>query len=157
MERNMDALFQAVSQGPNLRLHEIDIENLAGAGVLSTEMVRDVKKLYERVVGVGSNDVVVVAAGPHNKGAVFEGWGQALYKFKKGKDGADDALVSIVDQISDLSIFDHIFIGSGDSKLVQVAEKAKLHGVGATVVTYNGKRSRMLSGYDSIQLVSKGE
>jgi hypothetical protein len=157
MERTLDALFEAISQGPNPRLHEIDIENLAGAGLLSTEVVRKVKALYENAVGVEANDLVVVAAGPQNKGAVFEGWGQAVYKFRKGKDGADDALVSLVDQISDLTMFGHIFIGSGDSKLAQVAEKAKSQGVGATVVTYNGQKSWMLADYAGIQLARGNE
>lgn len=157
MERTLDALFEAISRGPNPRLHEIDIENLAGAGLLTTEVVKEVKALYESFVGVGANDLVIVAAGPHNKAAVFEGWGQAVYKFRKGKDGADDALISLVDQISDLRMFEHIFIGSGDSKLAQVAEKAKSQGVGATVVTYNGQKSWMLADYAGIQLASKGE
>jgi hypothetical protein len=156
MERSLDALIQTISTGGTTNLHEIDIENLAGTGYLNVEIVREVKSRYLQSVPVKMGDVVLVAAGPQNKEAVFEGWGRAIYQFRKGKDGADDLLINFVNAIENLSMFSHLYLASGDGKLLEAADKASSHGVESTIVTFVGSKSWKLNKFRSINLQQVG-
>lgn len=156
MERTLDALIQTISTGDKPNLHEIDIENLAGTGFLDVETVREVKNRYLKSVPVKKGDIVLVAAGPQNKEAVFEGWGRAIYQFRKGKDGADDLLIDFVNGIENLSVFSHLYIASGDGKLLEAADKARSQGIDSTVVTLAGSKSWKMNKFRSINLQQVG-
>lgn len=152
MSRPMDELIRTMSKNGKTRLHEVDIENLVGSGKLNASSISQIKLAYYSAVNFQADDVFVVAAGPQNRLAVIEGWGGAIYMFKKGADGADNALISFFAQIEDKSVFSELFIASGDNKFISVANDASREGIKTTVVTYRGKKSWKLRPFNEIRL-----
>jgi hypothetical protein len=157
MEHPLDRVIAAIAQGTNLRIHEIDIENLVGNGILNVESVRSVRNKYESAIHLSSRDIVVVAAGPQNKRAVYEGWGNAIYQWRKGKDGADNAMLDFFQGFKNIDVFSHIFIASGDGGLAPIAKEATSHGIDTTIVTMTGQKSWKLNAYESINLANVKE
>lgn len=154
MTRALDPLLETISQGQMVNLHIVDIENLAGTGLLTTPKVKEISDVYELSTLASSNDVFILAAGPQNKHALFDGWkvGHPIFQFRKGKDGADNALVSLFSQIEHPEKFNRVFLGTGDGGLVAIAESARRFGVHLTVVTGEGGRSRAYSRYKTLSL-----
>jgi hypothetical protein len=153
MSRPVDNIVRLFGNEP-LRLHEIDIENLVGTGKPTREQVQAIRKRYRSLVPELDRDLVVLAAGPQNRYAVIEGWPGAIYIFKKGADGADEALVDFYNQIEDKSIFTDLFIASGDNKFASVCTAASRDGIRTTVVLGAGKKSWKLRASNSISLLS---
>ena len=154
MSRSMDPVVQVVTNGEEPCIHITDIENLAGSGWLDVETVSTIHDIYFENVPVKPGDLVVVAAGPHNRRAVYEGWPEAAYQFRKGKSGADLVMAEFFENIQDVEIFSHVFLASGDSDLAPVTSKAAAHGIDVTVVTMNGKKSFALNAFPEIRLDS---
>lgn len=155
MSRPVDNIVQLLGNQP-LRLHEIDIENLVGSGKPTTQQVEAVRKKYVSAVEVLERDLVVLAAGPQNRVAVIQGWPGAVYIFKKGTDGADEALVAFFNQIDDKSIFTDLFVGSGDNLFASVVDSASARGIRTTVVLGSGKKSWKIKADNSINLLGGG-
>ena len=139
-----------------INLHEIDIENLAGSGLLDVDLVREIKSVYMDMVPVNPSDVIVVAAGPQNRRAVYEGWGGAQYVWRAGRDGADIAIAQHFLTISDHARFSHLYLATGDGGLAPLAAKAQKMGLEPTIVTGSGFRSWKLNQYDYISLLDGG-
>lgn len=152
MSRPVDNIVQLLGNQP-LRLHEIDIENLVGSGKPTAQQVEAVRNKYEFAVEVLERDLVVLAAGPHNREAVVKGWPGAVYLFKRGPDGADEALVNFFNQIEDKSIFTDLFVGSGDNSFASVIDSAAEKGIKTTVVLGSGKKSWKIKADNSINLL----
>ena len=152
MSRPVDNIVQLLGNRPT-RLHEIDIENLVGSGKPTREQVQAVREGYGSAIQVLDQDLVVLAAGPQNRVAVIEGWPGAIYLFKKGTDGADEALVDFFNQIEDKSIFTDLFVASGDNKFETVFDTAAREGIKTTVVLGAGKKSWKLNANNSISLM----
>lgn len=151
MSRPVDNIVQLFGNQP-LRLHEIDIENLVGSGKPTKEQVQTVRRSYQSAVELIDRDLVVLAAGPQNREAVIEGWPGAIYLFKKGPDGADEALVSFFNQIEDKSIFSELYIASGDNMFASVIDSASSDGILTTVVLGSGRKSWKIRAQRSIKL-----
>jgi hypothetical protein len=132
--------------------HFIDVENLVGSGRLESQMVHEAFSLYQAAVQVGAKDVVLVAAGVHNRRAVIEGWPRAYYQFRSGKDGADLALINFFHEFDVMSSVGRVIIGSGDNRFAEVAHFATAHGIPVDFVTYRGAMSYKLRGFRSINL-----
>ena len=156
MEQPLDRVIAAIAKSQKIRIHEIDIENLVGNGLVNVYDVRRIHDMYMSTVPVGGSDIVIVAAGPQNKQAVYEGWGNAVYQWRKGKDGADNALADFFFGISSLEKVSHLYLASGDGGLAPVASEAARQGLVTTIVTTNGVRSWKLNVFDSITLTEKG-
>ena len=104
MNRTVDNLLSAISLSESSSIHLIDVENLVGSGVVTREAVSDLCQRYVEDVYASHEDLYFVAAGPQNAEAVREGWkaGQTFYQFRKGKDGADIALVDFFQSIENI-------------------------------------------------------
>ena len=157
MERPMDKMFEAVSSPETKRIHLLDVENLVGAGLLTESQVHELCYDYVKCTQCESEDLFLVAAGPQNRFAAVNGWsfGHSLYKFKKGKDGADQALVYLFEQIEHPEKYSEIYLATGDGGLVSIAETAKRLGIDLTVVSGKGKVSNEYRGYKHIKLSVK--
>jgi hypothetical protein len=140
------------------RLHLVDLENLSGSGTLEADGVGQVCADYITETGARPTDAFLIAAGPQNRQAAFDGWrfGNPVFKFQKGKDGADQALLAMFGQFQALENFNHFFLATGDAGLASIAEKVVQKGVPFTLVTGRGRRSSRYKGYPSIQ-ITKGE
>jgi hypothetical protein len=154
MTRALDPLLQIMTSESSGNLHIVDIENLAGTGLLSAPGVKGIGDAYSKETHSGSNDLYLVAAGPQNKEALFRGWRnpRTVYQFRKGKDGADQALASLFNQIEHPEKFKRIYLASGDGGLVSIAERAADLGVELRVVTGRGATSWKYNAYEQIRI-----
>jgi hypothetical protein len=154
MARKLEEFLGASSRLGGCCLHIIDIENLAGTGMLDMQSVRAVCVEYMKSINCSIHDVFLIAAGPQNRVSAFDGWylGQRIFKFQKGTDGADEALKLMFQQIGNLSSFERVYLGSGDHGLASIAKKSKELGVAVTVVTGYGALSKQLRKYEHIQM-----
>jgi len=154
MDRPVDKLLSAISICEGICIHLVDVENLVGSGVVSKEAVARLCATYLDDTYASKFDLFLVAAGPQNAVAVREGWkaGQTFFQFRKGKDGADLALVSFFENIEDLTKFKGVFVASGDHSLEPVANTCTKQKVPVTVVTGRGEMSRSLSSYPHIDV-----
>ena len=154
MDRPVDGLLAAISMPTCTRIHFIDVENLIGKGWISIDDVRPLAEQYQRTTASSDEDLLFIAAGPQNKNAILEGWkwGNKFFQFRKGKDGADLALISLFNNIVDIGNYSEIFVGSGDGMLSGIAERGEQTGVTVCVVTGRGGKSRSLSKYPAKRL-----
>jgi len=154
MERPVDNLLTAISSQEGCSIHFVDIENLAGSGFLTSEAVIETCYKYVQSTNASKKDLFCIAAGPQNKVAAFNGWvwGNTFYQFRKGKDGADNALVSFFEGIENPEKFERVFVASGDHSLATIAEKAEFRGIPVTVVTGKGAKSRLFSRFQTLSI-----
>jgi hypothetical protein len=120
---------------PDRALHVVDIENLAGAAVPSLDLVTAVQDRYLECLGFGADDQVVLAA---NHLALLNaglGWPHARYRVRSGKDGADLALIDVLEHENVAARFSHVVIGSGDGLFGDAAASLAARGVYITVVS----------------------
>lgn len=152
--RPVDTLLKTISADGNSKLHFIDIENIVGAGRLSKTDVIQACARYVTATDSRKNDLFLIAAGPQNREAIVGGWnwGTPFFQFRKGKDGADHALLGFFESISDLSLFQGIYLASGDHSLEPIAERARFLGVPIKVVGGKGSISWVFRSYPQIRL-----
>lgn len=115
----------------NRKAHFIDIENLCGTAILSTELVQEVKQEYFNVLQPGSDDVFIIGVSHFNLVAATFGWGAGVAKYvvQSGEDGADLALIEAMSLPCVLERFSRICIGSGDGLLTQAGKSLKQRGM----------------------------
>lgn len=136
------------------KLFLVDIENLCGKAVLTTQDVKDAKAFIDRALGLSDSDLVVVGASHSNNlinvGAV---WTESRPTFKRGHDGADNALIEAVGE-HDVKTFEEVVIFSGDGIFADVADSISSQGVIVAVVALRGHLShRLAKAASSIRLV----
>jgi len=153
MKTKVETVSQRNSRNQSRSLHLIDIENLLGRGKVTKEQVSWARKLYITHVPAAEHDLFMVAAGPHNRKEVVEGWPGAIYRFWRGADGADLALIGFYQELGKAREIKHLFIGSGDNKFSTVAHLATQSGIRTTVVLGVGKKSWKLRAESSISLL----
>jgi hypothetical protein len=143
--RGFDGMLSLLSGSTPGALHLVDIENLAGTGLLTTEKVAATRRRYGRATGLCGLDLAVVAAGPHNANAVRSGWPGGIYLWRRGIDGADTALIDLFMSLNTPTAFTRLFIGSGDHVFAAVADGAVLSELAVTVVCRLESRSHALA------------
>ena len=113
-------------------LHVVDYENVFGG--LKPERVRDSRACYERAF-VGIEDDVVVAAHPRHFPVLPVNWQNARHRFRDGKNGADLALLEVLDDDHVLDRFETVVIASGDGIFVKPARRLRRAGIHVHVVS----------------------
>src|SRR5580698_7974648 len=81
---------------PARRLHLVDIENLAGASLPSLSQIRQAQRLYAGCLAFGAMDQVEVASSHLTLLNAALGWPHARYRVRSGPDGADLALLDVL-------------------------------------------------------------
>ena len=128
----------------NRTIHLVDIENVCGTArpeILDVEMARE---LYQNLVCLGPYDHVVLAC---NHGAALKvglGWPGARLMVRSGVNGADRALLSVVDDEEIGVRFDAVVIASGDGIFAESAACLAGSGLSVTVVSREQALSRRL-------------
>lgn len=120
---------------PARRLHLIDIENLTGDPRPSLSKVRQALGLYTGCLAFGAMDQVEVASSHLTLLNAALGWPHAHYRVRSGPDGADLALLDILQHENIASRFTHVTIGSGDHLFADQAAHLAAHGVWVTVIS----------------------
>jgi len=126
---------------PDRVLHVVDIENLAGTGDLSVDLVSQVQDWYLARLGFGADDQVVMASSHRGLLNAAVAWPHARYRVRSGRDGADLELLDVLEHENVATRFRHVIIGSGDGGFCGVAESLAARGVWVTVVSRPGSLS----------------
>ena len=147
MDRNTYQLLTVGSVATPRTLHLIDIENLVGCGKVTAEAVAQVRRRYMSASMAQVNDTYCIAAHPMNRNALLEGWRGASYLYRKGKDGADQALLNLYWGLKAPEKFQRIVLGSGDFIFWQLVEDARQIGIKVEVLARQESCSRLLSAY----------
>src|SRR5262245_52284153 len=93
---------------PTRRLHLVDIENLAGASLPSLLQVREALGLYADCLPFGAMDQVEVASSHLTLLNAAIGWPNAHYRVRSGPDGADLALLEVLQGENVTGRFTHV-------------------------------------------------
>lgn len=147
-------------QGETRRLFAVDIENVIGSGRIDATSVEKTKRLVEEEYSIGEGDFVVVGVScPANVFSV-SAWEGARRVCKWGKDGADLALISVLDNENIEGRFDEVVLLSGDG--IFADSVSRLEGLGVRVVVRSGVASvsrrlvRLCTVVDLRRLAGKG-
>jgi hypothetical protein len=133
------------NQYPARRLHLVDIENLAGASRTSPRLGSEALDLYAGCLAFGAMDQVEVASSHLTLLNAALGWPHAHYRVRSGPDGADLALLDVLQHENVASRFTHVAIGSGDHLFAEAAEHLADQSVWVTVVSRRHSLSRRLA------------
>jgi hypothetical protein len=123
---------------PERALHVVDIENLAGAAIPTLVQVNEVQDWYQTRLGFGADDQAVLAASHLGLLNAALGWPHARYRVRSGRDGADLALLDVLEHEDVAARFTQVVIGSGDGIFGRVAASLAARGVRVTVVSRPG-------------------
>ena len=118
-------------------LHLIDIENEIGkAEPTATEVAqfRDFYLAFNRVAQ--DAHIVIGASSPLALLAISDGWPNARRVYKQGKDGADLALLQVINQERIHERFAKIVIASGDGIFADVAQELHVRGKNVSVFSH---------------------
>jgi hypothetical protein len=140
-------------------LYLIDLENMAGSSELC---FADVAKAQVRIRGAVTpavTDHTVIASSHHNAAASYFGWtGSAQRLARSGQDGADDALLEVVSDVTWIAArYDHVVIASGDHAFASAVAALKAAGCRVTVVAPDvglSNRMRLAGGEDVVSMAS---
>lgn len=125
-------------------LHILDVENLAGTGRLTAELVSATARLYRAAVPMGPRDLIACAADINNQFALQHGWPSIRYLWGIGPDGADVTAVEELEIELHRGRFDHFLIGSGDHAFASISARLAGAGHGTTCVYGRGAISRQM-------------
>jgi hypothetical protein len=125
-------------------LHLVDVENLLGGTSFTETDVVVAAAAYGTVAAVAAGDLVVVSSSHHTAFATWFGWGDARRVVRSGQDGADLALIEIIETENVAMRFDRVVIASGDKIFAVSAAQLQAAGVEVTVVSRRQSLSRQL-------------
>jgi hypothetical protein len=129
---------------PGRSLHLVDVENLLGGTRFTKADVEALALLYRATAGAASDDLVVVASSHHTALPVWLGWGNARRLVRSGADGADLALLEVIEKENVAVRFERVVIGSGDGIFAFSAAALQGAGVAVTIVSQRESLSNQL-------------
>lgn len=145
MARALTAAQNAGTPLSDRTLHLIDVENLVGACHLSTLQVRTAESAYRQTIQVAEGDHLIVSSSHHNAKPTWFGWGGSPRRLvRSGPDGADLALLAVIDAEGVSARFGRVVIGSGDGIFTEAAARLQAAGVEVSVVSRKRGLSRRL-------------
>jgi hypothetical protein len=125
-------------------LHLVDVENLAGEPRPGRSTVEAIRRDYVAQVRPAPEDHIVIAC---NHGACLEvglGWPNARLLARSGPDGADHALLEVLNTEDVCRRFDTVVLASGDGIFADAAARLGAAGIAVTVVSRPRPLSRRL-------------
>lgn len=124
-------------------LHLVDIENLVGSPRPHRAEVAEVHYAYTRRF-VRPGDLLTVACNHGAAPLVAWEWPGARLLLRSGADGADRALLEVIQHEAVHARFASVHIASGDGIFTDAAARLGAYGVVVTVVARPGSLSRTL-------------
>lgn len=118
------------------RLVLIDIENISGGAIRSLAQARWARRMITSTLGLRDQEQVVI--GVSKAGAINTGpeWSSARLVAGAGVDGADHALLNVLNNENIASRFDEVTLVSGDGIFTDTIVKLGAHGVKVTVLAH---------------------
>lgn len=131
---NTSATTRSTSAATHRELHLLDIENLLGGSRFSAADVSQFRDFYLAANDV-AEDAHIVIATSSAEGLVEAGlgWQHSRTIFRNGHDGADLALLEVIDTEHITDRFTKIVIASGDGIFAHAAERIFAQGIEVTV------------------------
>jgi hypothetical protein len=118
-------------------LHLIDVENLVGGVAAGHDAVGPALEAYRRTITIGPEDHVVLGTGTELAFAAKAAWPGALLRIGKGLDGADRALLSVLDPAFIASHYHRLVVASGDHAFAPMVADLRARRMAVVVVTRN--------------------
>jgi hypothetical protein len=128
------------------RLVLVDIENVVGGAVHSTEQAQWARQEVESMIGIQEHDQVVVGTSHIGLFSTFAAWPKSRLLVRSGENGADLELLTIMEDENIHQRFEELVLISGDGIFTEQVSRLGALGVRVTVVGHvNGvsKRLRM--------------
>ena len=115
-------------------IHLVDLENLIGSSAMDSEVVARLRVRYNAVSGLTSSDLIVLATGSSAAPAAWYSWGGARRLVRRGVNGADEALLDVIEDEELASRFARVVIASGDGIFAEACATLAERGVWVTIV-----------------------
>lgn len=117
-------------------LYLVDIENMACSSHLTHEDVARTQRRIHGAVEPQRGDHTVIAASHHNALATYFGWtGSAQRRARSGHDGADMALLEVIEDIEwVVSRYQRVVVASGDHIFAFAVAQLKAAGLEVIVI-----------------------
>ena len=126
-------------------VHLIDVENLVGSAFLDEEAVSETARRYAAAAGLVPGDQVVVATSRFNARNTWFSWGMGARRLtRSGENGADLALLGVIETERLAERFGRVVIGSGDGIFAEAAARLLADGTAVTVISRPESISRRL-------------
>jgi hypothetical protein len=126
-------------------LHLVDVENLVGSAAFTRDQAALTRAAYEAIAPTGTVDQVVLASSHHAATPAWFAWPPAARRLaRSGENGADLALLSVLENERVEQRFDHVVIGSGDGIFAFPAARLQAIGRQVTIVSRPEALSRQL-------------
>lgn len=127
------------------QLHVLDVENLMGGTHFTAAEVSRLRTRYTTLISVAPMAQVVVGASAGQSAlAAGVGWTGAGLRMRFGRDGADLALLALLEREKVADRFEEVFIASGDGIFAPVAAQLAAQGAMVTVVSRREALARVL-------------
>jgi hypothetical protein len=137
--------FTGPAPRPSRTLHLVDAENLAGSPCFTLVDAAAVQRAYCTVLSPGSDDQFVVATSHHAALPTWFAWPHATRRLvQSGPDGADLALLAVIEREGVVERFSRVVIGSGDGIFALAAARLRASGCAVTVISRRTGLSRAL-------------
>ena len=127
------------------KLFVVDIENAVGIGTIDEESCRKVRDRIEREYKPDGSDLTVIGVSHQNNVFPARSWDGARIVLRKGRDGADLALGSVLSDENVEGRFSEVIIVSGDGLFASQAARLRSLGVKVTVDARARQLSRFLA------------
>jgi hypothetical protein len=126
-------------------LHLVDAENLLGGPGFTPAQAISVRAAYEAVAPSGVVNQVVVSTSQYAAPPTWFAWPRSVRRLvRSGPDGADQALLAVIDNEHLEARFDRVVLGSGDGIFAYAVARLQARGCPVTVVSRPGSLSRRL-------------
>lgn len=126
------------------RLVVIDIENVAGGAILTNEAAVWARGQVEKLSGPTSGDQVVVGVSHIGLFQTRSAYPAARLRCRSGTDGADLALIEVLEDENLSQRFDEVVLATGDGIFSEAVSALAAAGVRVTVLGRRGHTSRRL-------------
>lgn len=126
------------------RLILIDIENISGGAIRTLAEARWVQRMLDSTLGLRHQEQVII--GVSKTGAIHAGpvWSSARMVVGTGVDGADHALLNVLNNENIADRFDEVVLVSGDGIFTETVATLGGHGVKVTVVAHRTSLAKRL-------------
>jgi hypothetical protein len=126
-------------------LHLLDIENLVGGARFSAADAAALRRRYGAVVAIGPEDLIVMATSHYAAPVAWFAWQNVRRVVRSGPDGADLALIEVLETERVAERFEEVIIASGDGIFTEPSARLQAAGCHVTIVYQPGTLSRRLA------------
>lgn len=127
------------------RLVLVDIENVVGGAVHSAEEAHWARQEVESMIGVQELDQVIVGTSHIGLFSAHSAWPNSRLVVRSGENGADLALLEVMESENIHQRFEELVLISGDGIFTEEVSRLGGLGVQVTVVGHNEGVSKRLS------------